>query len=465
MWNWLKSLFYKPKAIIASNKPIIYSLNDPTTPGLKIEVQAPPEPSPAIKVVGYEGGGFQPGTIQAQAANCYVTVATSVAQIREYSANALNKWAATRCLSVKPRTGQDLNAYYDRRGLWFFWFTDRRTGKTIYTCDSTDVVAHELGHATLDALRPDLWSIQSIEAWSLHEGYADISAILHLLNFPVVVDYLLKETGGDLNKHNVVSRLAEEMGDMIYVLADGKGGLKPGALRNAINDFVYVRPEQLPQDGPDDKLLGECHSFGRLFLGAWYEAFVGVYDLHKTKFGPKTAIEMTRDQMGKILLAGVRSAPASVRFYDAVANAMYVFSKQIDPNVADIIQRVFRKRKILFPRITMMAASPKPPQAAYIEGTNKRLAKTSSVRTVILGRTLGITAQNNNPLYDVEIEIPADVGYELNAEGMVIDEKRTDMQETLDGARACLNYLHQNNALGHMFEIVDNKLVRTRFVD
>jgi hypothetical protein len=192
---------------------------------------------------------------------------------------------------------------------------------------------------------------------------------------------------------------------------------------------------------------------------------VGVYELHKPKLGNKAAIELARDQMGRVLLGGIRSAPATTRFYDAVANAMVVFSKINEPTITDIIKQVFTKRKILQPRIKMLASFPKPPQAGYIEGTNKRLARTASIKTVVLGRVLGITAQSDNPLMSVEIEIPTDVGYELNADGRVIDEKRVSIDETINGARMCLNYLYQKQALGQMFDVVNNKLIRTKFIN
>ncbi len=45
-----------------------------------------------------------------------------------------------------PAAGADMNAYYDRRSLRFFYYNHR--GRNVYFGDSADIVAHELGHAT-----------------------------------------------------------------------------------------------------------------------------------------------------------------------------------------------------------------------------------------------------------------------------------------------------------------------------
>src|SRR3954462_1489525 len=57
--------------------------------------------------------------------------------------------------------GVDFNAYYDRQGLHFFHGSVR--GTTVYSGESPDVICHELGHAVLDAVKPELWDAASIE--------------------------------------------------------------------------------------------------------------------------------------------------------------------------------------------------------------------------------------------------------------------------------------------------------------
>jgi hypothetical protein len=91
------------------------------------------------------------------------------------------RWAATNTLNVYPAAGQDLNAFYDRNSLKFFYALDPVVKKNIYTSDSSDVVSHETGHALLDSIRPDFWNVQSYEVWALHESFGDIISILNII--------------------------------------------------------------------------------------------------------------------------------------------------------------------------------------------------------------------------------------------------------------------------------------------
>src|SRR5690348_15373488 len=56
-------------------------------------------------------------------------------------------------LDLLPDAGDDLNAFYDRRSLSFFHHAVGT--ETFFSGASTDVVAHESGHAFLDTLRPE----------------------------------------------------------------------------------------------------------------------------------------------------------------------------------------------------------------------------------------------------------------------------------------------------------------------
>ena len=57
--------------------------------------------------------------------------------------------------------GEDFNAYYDRQGLKFFHGSV--AGRLVYSGESPDVVCHELGHAVLDAMKPQLFGRSFIE--------------------------------------------------------------------------------------------------------------------------------------------------------------------------------------------------------------------------------------------------------------------------------------------------------------
>jgi hypothetical protein len=78
--------------------------------------------------------------------------------------------------------------------------------------------------------------------------------------------------------------------------------------------------------------------------------------------------------------------------------------------------------------------------------------------------TSGLSEQAN-PLFNVEMEVPADNYYEFNESGILIEEVISNEEEALDDAIICANLIHENNAVSNspntMWEIIDGKLKRT----
>ena len=109
-------------------------------------------------------------------------------------------WQPGPTLNILLDEGEDLNAYYDRKALNFFHGT--AAGRTVYSCESPDVVCHEQGHAILDALRPELFDTASIEVAAFHESFGDMSAILAALQLPTMRVAVLSETGGKLSRNS-----------------------------------------------------------------------------------------------------------------------------------------------------------------------------------------------------------------------------------------------------------------------
>jgi hypothetical protein len=115
-------------------------------------------------------------------------------------------WEVGSILPVDLDFGIDLNAFYDREGLKFFHGS--AAGRTVFSGESPDVVCHELGHAVLDSLKPQLFDAASIEVAAFHESFGDMSALLSALQLPSVREGVLAETGGVLRRASRLSRLA-----------------------------------------------------------------------------------------------------------------------------------------------------------------------------------------------------------------------------------------------------------------
>lgn len=94
---------------------------------------------------------------------------------------ATDNWRKQPTLTLYPHAacmdGCQLNAYYDPKShaLVFPEFVDK--GQMKYTCSSFDVVAHEAGHACLNAIAPNLLRTGRLDHKTLHESFGDLTAL------------------------------------------------------------------------------------------------------------------------------------------------------------------------------------------------------------------------------------------------------------------------------------------------
>ena len=118
-------------------------------------------------------------------------------------------------LLVVPRAGQQANAYYhrDSHSLQFFYFSSPRDpDKTIFTCLSRDIVAHETGHAIVDGIAPYLCDASTPQSLAIHEAIADLTALLMAFASNTLRLQVLEETRGSIEESTAFSSIAEEFG-------------------------------------------------------------------------------------------------------------------------------------------------------------------------------------------------------------------------------------------------------------
>ncbi len=248
------------------------------------------------------------------------------------------------------------NAYYSRntvggrdihRGVNFFRF-DGPDGKEINTAQSADVVSHEAGHAILDALRPGFFSTWDSETGAFHEAFGDCIAMVFNLRFASNRAQVLKETGGDLSKHSILSSLGEEFGTAIAKQSETEVDNDWTWLRTALNKFEYVNPRSLPSHGDRDELVNEVHSFANVFSGAFYDGIHNAFD-KMTSDGakPEAALGKVGDDFGKILIRAVElSSPTETSFKEIGEMMLKADQQLFDGAYQDSINRAFSERKI-----------------------------------------------------------------------------------------------------------------------
>jgi hypothetical protein len=294
-----------------------------------------PQPAPTI---------YQPGSAEFR----YWTAAEALRRAADFWAPRVpgGNWQMGPTLKVILDEDEDLNAYYDRQALNFF-HGPGEGGKVVYSGESPDIVCHEMGHAVLDAIKPQLWNAGSSEVAAFHESFADISAIVSALQLPSLRTAILNDTGGVLYRSSRLSRLAEQLGAAIRI--QNPDAVEADCLRNAVNSFVYQDPISLPQGGPASQLSSEPHNFSRVFTGAVFEIIGALLQKKAAQPNAPTSAELlaVSGEIADILVAGVKDAPVVANWYSQAAASMVAESAATNPAYPAILKAAFVRRSIL----------------------------------------------------------------------------------------------------------------------
>lgn len=253
------------------------------------------------------------------AANVFADAAKTVAKYNEVYQEVTGKtidWAfGEKQLGLSPETGEWPNAFYARQlgGVHFFTYKDTSTG------NSGEVVSHEVGHAILDAIRPNyMGRTGGQESGAFHEAFGDVMAFLMTLSDDAALDKLAADSGGHLKAHrNFVSDMGEDFG---RALGRGNGGI-----RNSFNEFKYQDPATLPDRGDETHLGSEVHDFSRLWSGAFYDVLAGISDANLAEgMSPKEALKAAGAEGFRLLVAQMENAPSgsSITFKQMAAALM-----------------------------------------------------------------------------------------------------------------------------------------------
>lgn len=447
------------RTLSSANHVFGYWLNDPSTPELSEVIPCPGRGHLSFNVEGLAEDPMSPeNSSQKRASNCHFVIGQCLNNIQRHCKVPVKAWAGAPELMVYPAAGRDMNAYYDRRSLKFFYYP--HAGKNIYFSDSSDIVTHELGHAFLDAMRPDFWSVQSLEIWSFHEAFSDIVAMFNIMSYDRAIKFAIEQTKGDMERSNVISRLAEEVGCMIREVTRDPSYL-PDALRDpALEHFNYVSPNELPAEAPNNMLASECHSFGRVFSGAWYKIFVRLFEMRSKSLEPVAAFKSARDEAFSILMHAIPASPRVDKYYAAVARSMCVVARGKNEVVHDIVSSVFSEFNILRDSDVRNQSSGDI-RHEIISSLSKhdRVLKTSKSVAVCLKKRKFINL-SELPIVSllsldksVKIEVPYDSYYEFDEFGELSAQMVPDHDLILNSASKCLSVISDHIGKGKMWDV------------
>jgi subtilase family protein len=180
-------------------------------------------------------------------------------------------------LAVKPHALHQANAFYSPQevGLLFGYFEadaadpgDHMPGSRVYSCLSHDIVAHETTHAILDGMHRRFNEPSNPDVLALHEGFADLVALLQHFTIPEVLRQEIARTRGDVETESILGSLAVQFGR-------ATGGR--GALRDAIGHMEARVWKRLTPDPADLAKRLTPHSRGAVLVAAVFDAFIAIY--------------------------------------------------------------------------------------------------------------------------------------------------------------------------------------------
>ena len=305
------------------------------------------------------------------------------------------RWRADTGLRLVPHAFEGRNAFFDpsRRAVLFGYYRAETTdpganlpGQMIFTCLSSDIVAHEVTHALLHRLRPYFNEATNLDVFAWHEAFADLIALFQHFAYRDIVTDAVAETAGDLRKGAGLLDLAREFGESI-----GRGK----ALRSAIDD------ERTPARF---RAATEPHERGACFVSAVFDAFLDTFraataDLLRIASGGTGVLPAGRLHPDLVArLAGEAVATAN-RILGMVVRAID-YLPVVDPTFGDVLRAVVTADRDLFPddtgrlRATLVESLRRrgiyPDQAASLTDEDLVWPRPDGLRLVDGGRAIDL---------------------------------------------------------------------------
>jgi hypothetical protein len=190
-------------------------------------------------------------------------------------------------LLVVPRAGWWENAYYERRSHSLQFFSFMSGDQLVHTSLSRDIVAHETAHALLDGIDRDLYDALDPQSLALHEGIADLAAMLIAFRSPVLREAVLNHTGGSIEDSTEFSSIGVQFGRAL----DPTG--QAGFLRNLLNDAA-LDPGGDPGEEPEE------HELSQVLTGALYKFVCRLHAFYRGRIAEdegKTPLEASGEAL------------------------------------------------------------------------------------------------------------------------------------------------------------------------
>jgi hypothetical protein len=179
-----------------------------------------------------------------------------------------------RRLRIYPHYMVDTNAFYvEESGLCFGYFRapgqSAFPGTTVFSCLSQDVLSHEITHAILGGMRVSFKGANP-DVFALHEGYADLIAVLQHFWPSEVFRQHIASIRGKLEDSSRLGAIGPQFGEAIG---------RPAGIRNALGtiDEKGVWHPRKPDPKEYTSTL-QHHDRGAILVSAVFEALKKIYE-------------------------------------------------------------------------------------------------------------------------------------------------------------------------------------------
>jgi hypothetical protein len=240
-------------------------------------------------------------------------------------------------LFLVPHGFAEANAYYDRssRGV-FFGFVPQRGHDNVYSCLSSDVVAHEVSHAILDGLRQRYLGGALCDGLAFHEALADIVALFSAITS---VDTVRAELSRELTRS--VRRggsqvISDELrrGALFGLAAElGTSLGQSGGLRRS----VTLEPDSTYLQQPE---FGEPHRRGEVLVAAMMRTLLAIWSLRIVELDPDGRTYLDR--------AAEEGATAAIQLLGMLLRAID-YMPPIDLELPDVFDAIVHADEVVVP--------------------------------------------------------------------------------------------------------------------
>jgi hypothetical protein len=285
---------------------------------------------------------FAPGTPEFAHVNAHVHATQTVRMVERLRGKPVPwKFGDPRRQQVavhvnSGRTGSS-HTKFGPRHIKLDTYTSPALGKEVKDAECAEAIAHEVGHDILQGLRPQ-HAEGDLETGAFAEAFGDCIAILYTMEYDKNRERALSQTGGDLRRQNLISKLFEEDGKAAR-LKENPNARQGFFIRSALNDSHY---EPQTTEGYEE------HKQSLPYTAAFYDVLVSAYERNCERgASPSQALLQARDSLGAVWARSLDYLPRKNIHFAHGMQALLRADQELGQGLSGLIRDSFQARGIV----------------------------------------------------------------------------------------------------------------------